>query len=192
MLEYAPVTRAQVTDGGMKLAALCAAALQQSDNTAGNLLLREIGGPAGLTKSLRAIGDPVTRLDRTEPALNEGAPGDERDTTTPVAMRANLQRLLTGKVLTASSRARLQEWMAGNTTGDAMIRAGVPADWKVATKQAEAGTERSTTSPCFSRLGSAPIFLAIYTDMPASSPEARNEVVAQVARLVAESFLNMR
>ncbi len=123
LLEYAPVTRAHVNEGGMKLGALCAAALQQSDNTAGNLLLRQIGGPAGLTKFLRAIGDPVTRLDRLEPELNRGAPGDERDTTTPAAMCADLQRLLTGKVLFEKSRAQLETWIAGNTTGAGMIRA---------------------------------------------------------------------
>jgi beta-lactamase class A len=37
ILEYAPVTKAHLNDGGMTLAALCAAAIEQSDNTAGNL-----------------------------------------------------------------------------------------------------------------------------------------------------------
>ena len=45
ILEYAPVTKAHLKDGGMLLAALCAAAIEQSDNTAGNLLLDTIGGP---------------------------------------------------------------------------------------------------------------------------------------------------
>ena len=45
ILEYAPVTKAHLKDGGMTLGALCAAAIEQSDNTAGNLLLDAIGGP---------------------------------------------------------------------------------------------------------------------------------------------------
>ena len=53
ILEYAPVTKAHLKDGGMLLAALCAAAIEQSDNTAGNLLLDRIGGPGGLTSFLR-------------------------------------------------------------------------------------------------------------------------------------------
>jgi len=44
-LAYAPVTREHVKEGGMTLEALCAAAIEQSDNTAGNLLLEAIGGP---------------------------------------------------------------------------------------------------------------------------------------------------
>jgi beta-lactamase class A len=82
ILEYAPVTKAHFKDGGMTLGALCAAAIEQSDNTAGNLLLDAIGGPAGLTNFARTISDEMTRLDRKEPELNSAIPGDERDTTT--------------------------------------------------------------------------------------------------------------
>lgn len=70
LLEYAPVTQANVSKGGMTVSDLCAAAVELSDNTAGNLLLAAIGGPKGLTEFARSIGDPVTRLDRTEPTLN--------------------------------------------------------------------------------------------------------------------------
>ena len=70
----------------MTLAALCAAAVEYSDNTAANLLLQTIGGPEGLTRYARSLGDEQTRLDRLEPHLNSAVPGDERDTTTPAAM----------------------------------------------------------------------------------------------------------
>src|SRR6188472_779784 len=86
ILEYAPVTKAHLNDGGMTLGALCAAAIEQSDNTAGNLLLDKIGGPVGLTSFARSIGDEMTRLDRKEPELNSAIPGDDRDTTTPAAI----------------------------------------------------------------------------------------------------------
>jgi beta-lactamase class A len=60
--------------GGVTLGALCAAAIEQSDNTAGNLLLDTIGGPGGLTSFARGIGDKMTRLDRKEPELNSAIP----------------------------------------------------------------------------------------------------------------------
>src|SRR2546423_11400012 len=94
ILEYAPVARAHLKDGGMTLGALCAAAIEQSDNTAGNLLLNAIGGPNGLTNFLRSLGDRVTRLHRIEPGLKSAIPGDERDTTTPAALCSGHQRLL--------------------------------------------------------------------------------------------------
>src|SRR4030095_7737798 len=126
ILEYAPVTKAHLKDGGMTLGALCAAAIEQSDNTAGNLLLDAIGGPAGLTNFARNLGDNVTRLDRKEPELNSAIPGDERDTTAPAAMCADMQRLLLGNVLSESSRRQLEDWLRHNETGAFMIRAGAP------------------------------------------------------------------
>jgi beta-lactamase class A len=107
LLQYAPVTRQHVHEGGMTLEALCEAAIEQSDNTAANLLLQVIGGPPDVTKFARLLGDNVTRLDRKEPELNDWRPGDDRDTTTPVAMCENLRRLLTSGVLSEESRNRL-------------------------------------------------------------------------------------
>ncbi len=134
ILEYAPVTKAHLKDGGMTLGALCAAAIEQSDNTAGNLLLDAIGGPSGLTNFARKLGDNVTRLDRKEPELNSAIPGDERDTTTPTAMCSDMQRLLLSDVLSKSSRHLLEDWLRRNETGTLMIRAGVPKDWSVGDK----------------------------------------------------------
>src|SRR5437016_11232967 len=73
ILEYAPVTKAHLKEGGMTLGALCEAAIEQSDNTAGNLLLDAVGGPAGVTNFARRLGDQVTQLDRKEPDLNSAA-----------------------------------------------------------------------------------------------------------------------
>lgn len=90
------VTKDHVGAPGMSLAELCEAAMTMSDNTAGNLLLASLGGPQGLTAYARSLGDTVTRLDRIEPELNEAAPGDARDTTTPAAMAANVRALVPG------------------------------------------------------------------------------------------------
>ena len=67
-----------------------------SDNTAANLLLPSVGGPAGLTAWLRGIGDKVTRLDRMEPMMSEAIPGDPRDTSSPDAFAASFERILLG------------------------------------------------------------------------------------------------
>lgn len=128
LLDYAPATRA-FAGRDMSVAALCEAALTLSDNTAANLLLGRGGGPAGLTAFLRGLGDPVTRLDRYEPALNEASPGDPRDTTSPAAMALSLRRLLLEDALAPASRARLEAWMVATRTGAARLRARLPADW---------------------------------------------------------------
>ena len=90
LVTNSPETEKHAGADGMTLAALCEAAITLSDNTAGNLLLGILGGPQGLTGYLRRLGDATTRLDRTEPTLNEARPGDPRDTTSPASMLADV------------------------------------------------------------------------------------------------------
>ncbi|KAJ1684643.1 hypothetical protein LUZ63_020398 [Rhynchospora breviuscula] len=110
------------------------AALRYSDNTAGNIMLARIGGPAGLTRFLRGLGDRTTRLDRTEPTLNEALPGDERDTTTPRAVAATYARLLLGDGLGTRDRYLLRAVMQGSTTSVTKLRSQLPAGWWAADK----------------------------------------------------------
>lgn len=119
--------------------AICAAAVTLSDNTAGNLMLASFGGPAGLTAFARGLGDTVTRLDRIETELNEGTPGDPRDTTSPLAMLGTMQKLVAGDVLSAASRERLIGWLVANKTGDKRLRAGLPASWRIGDKTGTGG-----------------------------------------------------
>ena len=188
ILEYAPVTKKHLAEGGMKLGDLCAAAIEQSDNTAGNLLLQTIGGPAALTEFARTLGDKVTRLDRFEPELNRTAPGDERDTTTPAAMQHDMMLLLGGKVLSPGSCKQLDEWLAKNETGTAMIRAGVPKDWSVGDKTGRGANGATNDIAILRPPGKQPIFLAIYSAGSSASADERNAMIAEIARLVVRSL----
>jgi beta-lactamase class A len=180
--DWAPVTKQHLRDGGMTLEALCFAAIAYSDNTAANLLLATLEGPAGLTtKFIRSLGDPVTRLDRKEPELNHVAPGDERDTTTPIAMLRDMEKILLGDVLSETSRKKLESWMARNTTGDAMIRAGVPKDWPVADKTGNAGAN-SNDLAIIREPGGQTILLCVFVEAPGEAPEKRSNRIAAIAR----------
>jgi beta-lactamase class A len=186
ILEYAPVTKAHLKDGGMELGALCAAAIEQSDNTAGNLLLDTIGGPTGLTNFMRSIGDEMTRLDRKEPELNSAIPGDERDTTTPAVMCADMQRLLLGNVLSESSRHLLEDWLQHNETGALMIRAGVPKAWIVGDKTGRCANGATNDVAIIRPPGRAPILVAVYSIGSTSSADDRAATVAETARIIVE------
>ncbi|WP_040781928.1 class A beta-lactamase, partial [Nocardia pneumoniae] len=123
LVANSPVTEKHV-DTGMTVAELCDATITVSDNTAGNQVLKLLGGPAGFTAFLRSIGDNTSRLDRWETELNTAIPGDERDTTTPAALAADYRALVLGDVLGEPERERLKSWLIANTTGDKRIRAG--------------------------------------------------------------------
>jgi beta-lactamase class A len=188
LLSYAPVTRAHVKEGGMTLEALCAAAIQQSDNTAGNLLLEAIGGLDQFNEFARSLGDKSTRLDHIEPDLNVAIPGKENDTTTPAAMSGNLQRLFASDLLTVASRTKLENWMQQNETGLKMIRAGVPSDWKVGDKTGRSGNGATNDIAIVRPPSGGPIFVAIYTVDPSESQEARDQLVAEVTRVTFDAL----
>ncbi|RZJ18137.1 MAG: class A beta-lactamase, partial [Haliea sp.] len=117
LVPYAPVTAPRVGGAPLTVAELCEAAVTLSDNVAANLLLRSAGGPAALTAYARSLGDGLTRLDRIEPHLNEAAPGDLRDTTTPAAMLQTLQKIILGDALSPASRAHITDWLRASKTG---------------------------------------------------------------------------
>lgn len=182
LLAYSPVTELHVADG-MTIGALCEAAVTRSDNAAANLMLGTCGGPAALTAWLRTIGDPVTRLDRLEPMLNEARPGDPRDTTTPLAMMRSLQAVVLGTVLTNASRELLTNWLVGCTTGGRRLRAALPPDWRAGDKTGTGSRNTTNDVAVFWPPGRQPIIVvAYYVGSPAPSNE-RESVLADVGRV---------
>ena len=139
LVEYAPVVEPMVGQS-LTVEALCEGAVTLSDNAAANLLLGSMGGPEGFTAILRGdLGEEVTRLARLEPELNTGVPDDLRDTSTPLAYLGTMQRMLLGDTLSLAGREQLLAWLVANRTGDARIRAGVPAGWTVGDKTGTSG-----------------------------------------------------
>ncbi len=188
LLDYAPVSRAHVREGGLPLGVLCQAAIELSDNTAANLILRQIGGPPAVTAFARSLGDNVTRLDRTEPTLNTAIPGDPRDTTAPLAMLADLRALSLGGVLSPGSRERLNGWLSDTKTGLTRLRAGFPSGWRVGDKTGT-GDNGSANDVAVVWAPGGPILFACYlTETASAKPAARDAVHAQVARTVVQQF----
>ncbi|WP_425452590.1 class A beta-lactamase [Methylobacterium radiodurans] len=185
---YAPVARAKVEAAGgrtaMTVEEACAAALLWSDNTAANLLLAALGGPGALTAFLREQGDATTRLDRTEPDLNTAIPGDPRDTTTPAAMAATLDRLLLGDGLAPASRARLEGWMVESRTGLKRLRAGLPAAWTVGDRTGTGENGTANTVALLRPLGRAPLIATVYITGLDGPVEARDAPHAEIGRIV--------
>lgn len=182
IVAHAPVTEQRLGAPGMSLAELCHAAVTRSDNTAANLLLDSIDGPAGFTAWLRSLGDATTRLDRRETALNEATPGDPRDTTTPAAMVALLDTLLLGTALSAPSRQQLMDWMLANTTSDDKLRAGVPAGWRVADRTGGGGHGTMNDVGLLLPPDAPPMLIAIFITETTAETAARAAAIAAIAK----------
>ena len=185
VVPYSPITKDRAGGPGMSLDELCEAAMTVSDNTAGNLLLASLGGPAGLTAYARSLGDEVTRLDRIEPDLNEARPGDPRDTTSPAAMLSNLRTLVLGDALSAGSKDRLTTWLLGNKTGDTRLRAGLPKTWRVGDKTGSGEMGTTNDVGVVWPPGRAPVLVTAYLTATSATGEQRNATLAAVGWAVA-------
>lgn len=188
LVSYSPVTEKRIGGNGMTLAELCDAAITRSDNTAGNLLLKSIGGPAALTAFARTLGDTVTRLDRWETDLNEATPGDPRDTTTPSAMTANLRAMLLEDRLSPASRERLARWLIDNKTGDAKLRAGVPTDWRVGDKTGGGDHGTMNDIAVIWPPGREPIVVGVFMTQTTASFDDRNAAIAEIGRALPQAL----
>lgn len=188
LVDHSPITEKHV-DTGMTVAALCRAGITVSDNTAGNLLLRQIGGPRGLTAYYRSLGDPASRLDRWETDLNLWKPGEARDTAVPSAYARDLRRLTLGNGLARADRARLLGWMKDTTTGDARIRAGLPKGWTVADKTGTTSTYGAANDIAVARPPhGAPVVMVILTNRRAADGTGDEKAIAETAAVLARGL----
>jgi beta-lactamase class A len=187
ILSYAPITKQHVGED-MSVAELCEAAITLSDNTAATLLLNDLGGPAALTRYVRALGDNATRLDRIEPDLNEGTPADPRDTTTPAAMAHTVEALTIGTALLQGSRERLINWLVACKTGGAKLRAGLPLSWSVGDKTGSGGHGSSNDVALIWPTARKPLIIAAYLTQTAVPEDERDAAHAAIARAVTASL----
>ena len=187
---YAPVTRADLKNGGMAVSDLCAAAIEWSDNGAANLLLDSASGPQAVTVFARSLGDPVTRLDQVEPAMNVFTPGDPRNTTSPSAMMNDLNLLLlSDKVLSAASKQLLTGWLVDCKTAATRIPAGLPQGWRSGNKTGTFPRQGSANDVAILwPPGHKPILIAAYYTGSTAPSDARDAVLASVGRIVAAAF----
>lgn len=187
LVTYSPVTERHV-DTGMTLRAIADAAVRYSDNSAANLVLRRIGGPRGMEEQLRRLGDTVTAPARWETSLNDATPGDRRDTSTPRALAESLRAYAVDDELTPEDRTVLNEWLRTNTTGDALIRAGVPRGWVVGDKTGSGGYGTRNDIAVLRPPGRAPIVLAVLSSRDEKDAESDDALVAEAAEVVVEAL----
>lgn len=192
LLAYAPVAARYLPSGYMTVAEAMRASVQLSDNTAANLLLASVGGPAGLTAFFRSLGDEVSRLDRNEPNLNSNEAGDDRDTTSPAAMAHTIARLVWGNALGSSSREALRRLLIGNNTGDSAIRAGMPVDWLVGDKTGSCANAGRNDIAFVEPPNAAAFAIAVYSSHAGGTTAQQDEAIAMAARAASRHVGGLR
>jgi beta-lactamase class A len=188
ILDYAPVTKKNLSAGFMTLEALCEAAVRWSDNTADNLLLKLLGGPHEWTRFARSIGDEVSRLDRFEPELNSSIPGDPRDTSSPRAMNHALAAVMFGNALDDASRAYLKRWMLDGEITKNLLAAGLPAGWHVVDKSGSGPNGTRNDVGILYPPRAAPTVISVFSTGSPKPIAERERIIAECARIVARQF----
>lgn len=189
LLSHSPYSERTIRAGRrIRVGFAARAIVEQSDNTAANLLLRRMGGPEAFTAWLRRTGDETTRLDRYELELNENAPGDARDTTSPVAIARTTAGIVYGDLLTPAYREQLRSWTTASRTGVRRVRAGLLAEWPAGDKTGSCGTAWNDVA-WFEVPDGAKLVLAVYLDRPTVPAGEAEAAIAEVARLIASRLL---
>jgi beta-lactamase class A len=174
---------------GMTLRDLCDAAVRYSDGTAGNLLLRDVGGPAELTRYLRELGDDETRMDRTEPDITTATPGDPRDTATPRSLGTDYQRLVLGDALAPEKRDFLKDLLERSVTGAKRIRAGVPQGSRIASKTGTGDYGTANDIAVVWPPGREPILIAIMSSRAVADAKYDEALIAEAAAYVVRTLI---
>lgn len=187
IVSYSPQTKQHV-GGTMTVGELAAASVQQSDNTAANLVIERLGGPAALDAALFRLGDDTTEVTRTEPALNDTVPGDQRDTTTPRALTANLRAYVLGDILAGEERELLTTWLIDHSLGDTLVRAGTPKGWTVGDKSGAAAYGTRNDVAVIWPPSASPIVIAVMSSRTEADADYDDALVAAAARAAIASL----
>ncbi len=187
LVTYSPVLEEKVGQP-ITLSDACFATMATSDNTAANIVINAVGSPKSITHFLRQLDDQETRLDRIEPDLNEGKPGDLRDTTTPNAITSTLDQLLFGSTLSEASKKKLLGWMVKNQVTGNLLRSVLPVNWGIADRSGAGGFgARSITAVVWSE-DKSPIIVSIYLARTEASMEERNGALVEIGRSIFEVY----
>ncbi|GAA1117192.1 class A beta-lactamase [Citricoccus alkalitolerans] len=181
----------QHVETGMTLDQVIGAAISHSDNTAGNLLFDALGGPEDLQDAVARSGDKITSVDRVEPELNEWAPGETRDTTTPRQAAENLRGYALGDTLEPWAQDELLASMRASENSEGLIRAAVAEDdsWTVANKSG-AGLGHGTRNDLavIERAEGTPLVVAVYTNLDDPEGQFQDDFVAEAATVAVEEL----
>ena len=182
IVEYSPVTENYIGKQ-MTLKDLIKASMLQSDNTANNKIMEELGGVKAFKHELKQLGDNISNPQRLEPELNLYDPNSTADTTTPRAAAQTLNTILTSDQINDGNLDLLKQVMIENETGDSLIKAGVPDNYIVGDKSGQGLTyaTRNDLAFIYPDKHKKPIILAIYTKQDDKDGQPDDKVIADAA-----------
>ena len=161
-------------------------AIVDSDGSASDIVLRQIGGTKAVRRALKEEKVEGIRVIHTEAQLIDETPAQYSDSAKADAMVEFLARLETGKLLNAENTRMLLGWMTVAQSGNERIRAKLPKGTVVADKTGSAGTHEGMT-PATNDVGlvglggGKQMAIAIFLSDSKADVVARNAAIAGAA-----------
>ncbi len=162
-------------------------AVEESDGTASDVLMRLAGGPPRVELYVKSLGVDGIEIATTEMQMSRGALVQYRNWATPNGMLKLLKVFEEGRGLSGASRALMMQWMTETRTGVHRIKGLLPAGTVVAHKTGTSGTAhgltRATNDAGIVTLpdGRHMAIAVFVSDSKADEP-TREGVIAQIAK----------
>jgi len=175
----------------MTIKDLCSAAISFSDNTAMNLLLREIGDINGMNDFAFSISNQSFRQDNDWPLESySGGYDNFKDSSTPRDMVESFKKIMIDDILDRPQRDLLTTWLINTQTGLNRIRSSIPNNWIVGNKTGTGSTYGSTNDiAIIFPPKHKPIFIGIYYISNNKEAEKREDILSNATRFIIEEFI---
>lgn len=141
--------------------------------------------PEALQAALKADPQLEEKGDDISPAFD----ADPRDTSTPRAMAALLERIFGGQALKPASTTLLNEIMERNTTGKARIRGRLPAGTPVAEKTGTIGGSLNDVGLITLPGNRGRVVIAAFVKQSGKPFDDRERAIADISRAVYDYYL---
>lgn len=162
-------------------------AVEESDGTASDVLLRLAGGGARVTAMLESLGVRGVRVVTTEMEMSRGEQVQYRNWAQPDQMVALLRIFQEGRALSAGSGALLRQWMTATSTGPKRLKGRLPEAAEVAhktgTSNTVGGMTRATNDAGIVTLPDGRhLAIAVFVSDSRADEAVREGVIAQMGR----------
>jgi beta-lactamase class A len=184
---FSPLRDAHPDGATVPLRELLRLAVEISDGTASDVLLRLAGGFDGVNAYLRGLGVTGVVVATTENEMGHDAMAQYRSWASPDQTVILLSRLQAGAGLSKASRATLMQWLMETKTSQTRLKGLLPAGTVVAHKTGSSGTQdgltRATNDVGLITLPDGRhIAIAVFVSDSKASAAVRDEVIAKIAR----------
>ncbi|MDR3669235.1 MAG: class A beta-lactamase [Holophaga sp.] len=168
--------------------------IEASDNTAADIQLRLIGGPAVLQHYLDSLGLSAIHQQDSEHALHRNQKLQYRNYAEPAAMVALLRLFADHSPINQEHTALLTRWMLETTSGPKRIKGLLPAGTPVVHKTGSSGVERGMI-PATNDVGlitlpdGRRLAMAVFVTDAHADQSACEHVIAAIAKAVYDEAL---